>query len=201
MKFLSLDIETTGLDRDLDQVIEFGAIIEDTNNQLSFEEIPKFHAIIKHERYSGSEFAINMNQRIFKILADRVLIRNEEEKIQYDLKHNICSVHELARDFYNWAYRELKTGVGYNEPIVATVAGKNYSGFDGQFLSRIPEWNDLFRFKHRALDPAVLYWNPTLDTELPSLDECLKRAGIDDFVSHNAVEDAMQIIKVLRKKY
>jgi len=201
MKFLSLDIETTGLDRDLDQVIEFGAIIEDTNNQLSFEEIPKFHAIIKHKRYSGSAFAINMNQRIFKILADRVLIRNEEEKNQYDLKHNICSVHELARDFYNWVYHELKTGVGYNESIVATVAGKNYNGFDGQFLSRIPEWNDLFRFKHRVLDPATLYWNPALDTELPSLDECLKRAGIDEFVSHNAVEDAWQVIRVLREMY
>ena len=48
MKYLSLHTETTGLDRDLDQVIEIGAIIEDTNNPLPFDEIPKFHAIVKY---------------------------------------------------------------------------------------------------------------------------------------------------------
>lgn len=201
MKYISLDIETTGLDRELDQVLEIGAIIEDTNNPLSFKESPKFHAIIKHDRYSGGAFAINMNQRIFKIHADRILIRDEDEKILYDDKHNICRVDEIARDFYNWLYAELKPNVTYGEKIVATVAGKNFAGFDSPFLGKLPEWNKFFRFRHRVLDPASLYWNAILDTELPSLEKCLERAGLPTEVTHDAVEDSWQVIEVLRKKY
>ena len=39
MKYISIDIETTGLDRDLCQVLSIGAVIEDTNNikPLEFE--------------------------------------------------------------------------------------------------------------------------------------------------------------------
>ncbi len=50
MKYLSIDIETTGLDPLKDQLLSFGAIIEDTENPLPFDEIPKFHAAIKRNR-------------------------------------------------------------------------------------------------------------------------------------------------------
>lgn len=70
MKYVSIDIETTGLDREKHQVLEVGAIIEDTNNPLPFDEIPRFKCIIGWEELMGSVFAINMNSRIVKILAE-----------------------------------------------------------------------------------------------------------------------------------
>ena len=36
MRYVSIDIETTGLDRQNDQVLEVGAVIEDTDKQLDF---------------------------------------------------------------------------------------------------------------------------------------------------------------------
>ena len=43
MKYISIDIETTGLDPENCQILSIGAVIEDTLNQLPFEELPTFH--------------------------------------------------------------------------------------------------------------------------------------------------------------
>ena len=204
MKYLSLHTETTGLDRDLDQVIEIGAIIEDTNNPLPFDEIPKFHAIVKHDRYSGGAYAINMNARVFKILAERVKIRNVEEKYEFDFRNNICSQELVALYMYSWMVDNLMMTSPHwtwKDAITVTVAGKNIAAFDMPFLNRLPEFKKLFRFRHRMIDPATLYWNPMLDTELPSLEQCLERAGLPSEVVHDAVQDAWQVVQVLRKKY
>ena len=34
MRYISIDLETTGLDSENNQIIEFGAVLEDTNNIL-----------------------------------------------------------------------------------------------------------------------------------------------------------------------
>ena len=46
-----------------------------------------------------------------------------------------------------------------------------------------------------------MYINFKNDTELPSLDECMKRAEIESDVTHVAIQDAWHVVKVLRKKY
>lgn len=203
MEYLSLDIETTGLDREQDQVLEIGAIIENTHNILPFDEMPKFHAIIKHDRYSGGAYAINLNQRIFKILADRVVIYDNDEKVRYDTKYNIVSVDNVVRSFYNWCTQNLQNKPKNGQtPVTSVVAGKNFASFDGPFLNNIPEWTKYFRFAHRTLDPATLFTDFMLDQKPPSLEKCLERAGIEDtVVTHDAVQDAWQVIEVLRTKY
>jgi inhibitor of KinA sporulation pathway (predicted exonuclease) len=40
-----------------------------------------------------------------------------------------------------------------------------------------------------------------LDKVPPSLDTCLERAGIQSVVTHKALDDARDVIRVLRKKY
>ena len=77
------------------------------------------------------------------------------------------------------------------------MAGKNYSGFDKRFLEKLEGWNTI-KFSHRVIDPSILYMDWDNDTELPNLDECLKRANINKTVSHNALDDAMDIVNLLR---
>ena len=48
MIYLSIDLETTGLEKDRYQILSFGAILEDTEKKLPYDEIPKFHAAILH---------------------------------------------------------------------------------------------------------------------------------------------------------
>ena len=201
MEYISIDIETTGLDRENDQVLEIGAIIEDTYNPLPFDKIPKFHAIIEHDRYEGGAYAINMNQRIFKILAEQP--RTEHELNQYVTKHNIVQADGVVIDFYYWCTQHLQNKPKDTQtPVKCVVAGKNYIDFDKPFLHRLPEWNKYFAFHRRALDPGTLFTDFIMDKNPPSLEQCLERAGIEDtVVTHDAIKDSWQVIQVLRTKY
>lgn len=69
MKYVSIDIETTGLNPEKCQVLQIGAVIEDTSNPLPFEELPKFNCIVEHDDYLGQPTALKMNSWIFEILS------------------------------------------------------------------------------------------------------------------------------------
>jgi DNA polymerase III epsilon subunit-like protein len=188
-KYVSIDIETTGVDPENNQILEIGAIIEDVNNLFSFDEIPKFKRILRHPIYSGAAFAINMNQRIFKELAKE----RSDEKITYPG----LVVQEFA-DFL------LANGfdVPENEKRIKIVAaGKNFSSFDRMFLQKLPNWKAKITTGHRTLDPGMMYLDFKKDANTPSLKLCKERAGVAGEVTHNALEDAWDVIQVLRPFY
>ena len=188
MRYVSIDIETTGLDRDNDQIIEFGAIIEDTKKPQSYEDSPKFHAYLKYDRYCGGAYALALNQRIFDILA-----KGEDDDIMVST--------ELVPKFMEFLSL-------YGICGKFTVAGKNFRDFDHEFLINHHRyvnvdwvWDKFIRTERRVLDPAVLFWNPLEDKVLPNQDTCLQRAGIEGKVDHTALGDAWQVIQLLRNKY
>lgn len=198
MIYVSIDIETTGLDRENDQVLEVGAVIEDTEKQLYFEEVPKFNAIINHKRLSGSPYALNLNARIVEILKN--IPRNGDEKFEYIRKHNIINPEDLGLALFTFLTSNgiVETTHGDVEII---VAGKNFDTFDKPFLENIPNFTDYIKLGHRCIDPAVLYLDFIRDTKIPSLDECKRRGGINGEVTHLALDDAWDVVKVLREKY
>ena len=69
MKYVSIDIETSGLDTENNQILSIGAIVEDTKKKLPFDEIPKFHCIVLQRSINGSPFALNMNAEIIKYMS------------------------------------------------------------------------------------------------------------------------------------
>ena len=98
MQFISLDIETTGLNPLKGQVIQFGAIIEDTDKKLSYEEIPKFEFLLEHSMYSSDRtFALHMHQALFKRLADADFLNKEQKRDK-----GIISIDELSESFGLW---------------------------------------------------------------------------------------------------
>ena len=48
------------------------------------------------------------------------------------------------------------------------------------------------------IDPAILCMDWTTDAGLPNLAECMKRAGIEGVVTHDALQDAIDVVRVLR---
>ena len=55
---------------------------------------------------------------------------------------------------------------------------------------------------HRVIDVGNLYIDFKNDDSIPNLEECKKRAGIENTtVSHKAVEDARDVVLTLREKY
>lgn len=203
MLYFSLDLETTGLDFDSDQIIEFGAIFEDPNIQHSFEEIPKFKRIIRYKKYNGSAVAINMNARIFKILAEYEM-KPKAEKEEFAKLHNIIAPENLMDEFQAFV---IQCYLKYDLPVPAggiNVAGKNFGTFDLRFIeAHKRDWlfQGSLKIKNRIADPGPLFVNWYTDENIPGLLECKEKAGVKGVVTHDALEDAWDVIQVLRKKY
>lgn len=201
MKYLSIDLETTGLDWDNCQILEFGAVLEDTNNKIPLEELPTYHAYIKHPggNVYGNMFALNLNAGIIEKL------KNERD---YKDQYNYVKIEDLADDFLFWLHSqnfELKAKYeGTDKEYKCTtinVAGKNFNGFDRHFLDRVPGFSKKIRMRTRVIDPAVLFTDWENDESLPSLNTCNSRIGHNVDVQHLAVDDAMDVVRLMRKVY
>lgn len=175
--YISIDIETTGLNPETCQILEIGAVYEDWTTPI--EQLPTFHCYVLHDLIVGQPYALQMNHRILKAIADRVV--------------GCIHVYNVARTFNNWLNKYWPC----DKSIVS--AGKNFAGFDRQFLTRLPKWN--IKFKHRTIDPAMLYWKPGHDEVPPSTETCMERANITGTVAHTAVEDAQLVIRLIRRAY
>lgn len=194
MKYVSIDLETTGLDPDTCDVIEFAAVVDDTlKPDVPVEQLPHYRRLVRREVYRGEPYALAMHGDLMREAA------NEE--------HAGCIAPEMLHvDFEQWAVEVGILNADRRGKILA--AGKNFAGFDLRFLRRLPSaspwlnamnvkapWDKLF--SHRVLDPAMLF---TLaeDERPPSLEQCLDRAGFVKTVSHQALDDARDVVRCIR---
>jgi len=202
LKYISIDIETTGLDTEQHQILEFGAVYEDTNNILPLEKLPKFHAYITHPdgMLTGNIFAFDLNADIIKKLINQKELED---------KYKFVKPEHLAHDFLFWLFdlgfeMDIKNKNKKNEYFCSeliNIAGKNFEGFDRKFLNKIPNFSKYIRIRKRILDPAIICVDWKNDTFLPSLEECNKRVGYMGDVKHNAIDDALDVIRILRTRY
>lgn len=183
MKFVSIDVETTGLDADNCDLLEVGAVIDDTNApDVPLDDLPKFHGYIVRKNYKGEPYALSMHAEIFRRIA-------KKEK-----PYNYYTPDDLLWSFSDFLLINFPN-LGKNK---ITVAGKNYQNLDKVFLSKMPESNYLEILHHRVIDPAMWFWNPFEDNELPSSKTCLERAGFKNEVAHTALEDAKMVVNLIR---
>lgn len=186
LKYISIDIETLGLDWNTCDMIEFGAVIDDLMTPL--EECPRFHCYLPKELYRGQPYAMSMHATILRRIAVR------EEGWSY------IPAEYLGESFANWLVSNGYERDQYDK-ISINAAGKNFGSFDNNFLNLCPAFNDHIRVAHRVVDPAMLYLDPKTDKKLPDSKTCLQRAGVDKPVAHTAVEDALDVCYLLRKKW
>lgn len=198
MKYVSIDIETTGLNPEKCQILQIGAIIEDTNHVVHYDDLPKFSCIVEHDEYSGQPTALSMNSWIFEILAG-LEGKVKDAKLAYRKEHNILPVGLVARSFQMWLINNGMIPEFINEPVKITAAGKNFGSFDKLFLQKLPNWGSSVQIRQRIIDPAVLVTDWKNDETLPNLNSCMKRLGIDGEVTHDALADAWDVIRVIRK--
>lgn len=225
MKYVSIDIETTGIDSEQDEILSIGLVIEDTLIDTPIDELPSLHLMIIRDRLKGNVFALDMNRDIVKLLRD-YQVANKEARVLLGETHGVKFVDEteVVEEIFDFLYlnnmvnskwyslefgKHMKMKDGNMIPILGmkphqttiTAAGKNFGTFDKLFIEKLPRWNRFFRFRQRILDPAILFTDWKEDSELPNLSTCLKRAGFNDVVTHDAVDDAKDVIRVLRTKY
>lgn len=182
MRFLSIDIETTGLDEEYCQVLEIGAVLGDLTN-TPVDNLPYTRLRLCYEKLVGQPVALAMNA---KLIADMDRRAGPYPYIYPD---------QAWSYFSEW----LECSVPGFWGTKLTVAGKNYGTFDRRFLAKLPRWHTE-RFHHRTIDPAVLFWHPATDEVLPDTQECIRRAGLSwDLGSlHSALDDARLVVELVR---
>lgn len=132
MKYVSIDIETTGLDPDTCQVLEVAMVLEDTQNCIPLQELSHITVQLLHPVLKGERFALDMNRGL--------ILNNEHNGIPPEEAWDL-----LCITINDW------TGGG--EKLIA--AGKNVAGFDLQFFPQ-----DIRRmFSHRTIDPGSVLLN------------------------------------------
>jgi DNA polymerase III alpha subunit (gram-positive type) len=104
MRYCSIDCETTGLNRETCQILEIGAIIEDCGNPLPFDKLPKRRIVIDRHQVTGEPYAINMNARIFKMLAQAQDIKDKVERDAFKEANGIVSEDGAVRMLWEFLY-------------------------------------------------------------------------------------------------
>lgn len=190
MRYCSIDIETTGLSVSECDILEFGAVLDDLTENKNIDSLPVFHCYFVKERYIGEPQALAMHSKIF----EKIAARGEEE--------NRKKYHYLSAEKFGNTFKQFLVVNGYeteSDRVVINVAGKNFGIFDFQFLKYKTDFEKHIKVRHTILDPAILYLKSS-DERMPGLSECKKRAGLFDTVYHDAVNDAKDVVSLMRQK-
>lgn len=223
MKYVSIDIETTGIDNENTQTLSIGLVVEDTVDIKPIEELPKLEIAIIRERIEGEIFAINMNRQLIADILEYKLARTEEERKEIVVRTGREYMYEedVTKRIFQFLFEhgaldgkfdmngtiEVVNGKSYPaltskmKPYYFNAAGKNFANFDNKFLERLPRWKQCLKARGRTLDPSVLYIDWKKDESAPGLSLCKERAGLGNVVTHNAIEDAMDVVMLFRKFY
>ncbi len=193
MKFAGLDIETTGLDRELDQVLQLAIVLEDTTKaEIPVEELPTFEALICHDRLSGNPYALNMNREIVELLATAQPGPVDFRGRRVEVFANKAAVIFAAIE---WLQAHYTNGGPLEKPRKFVAAGKNAGGFDLPFMG--PDFQN--RFHHRVIDVGSValganrdFWQKDSPPGMRELHD-----GVE--ATHDALEDARDVIRLLRK--
>ncbi len=190
MKYLSVDIETTGTNIAVDKVLEVAFVLEDTLEPKELEDLPRLHlyTIDQCNSYTVSPFTAQLHKDIWARFVDfNPLLLNEVE-----IFDDVTFPWRVSKILVSW----LNTLGLHDWKIV--FAGKNASGFDLPFLRKYCRLVEL-KISHRTLDPTIKFVDWEKDIEPPNLTECLRRAGMKPTNLHSAVGDALDVIRLMRE--
>lgn len=192
-KYLSIDLESTGLDQDC-LIVEFAAIPFCTDPQ----EIRKDLAISFYIKCPPfDEIKQSLNEWVQENMKD-VLVKAYQEGIDpQDFRPKMQAYLEST---------EIKNYFGADERII--IFGKSINAIDLPFLNRDLGWEFMRKyFSHRTNDLTsnVYAWidMKLLPPECESGSELMKFVGLGD-VAHTAFEDAYNTAKMyldLLKKF
>lgn len=179
LKYVALDVETTGRDPSKHQVLELALVVE-TDWATPVADLPCLRLTVDHPLICGELKALAMNR---------------------DLLAEICQRGGDANRRDAWGKVRLFLSKFFRSDEKVTVAGKNAAGFDLPFCKATFEGWERRRFYHRVLDVGSLYVDPFADACLPDTAECMRRAGLPGAVPHTALDDARLVVQMVRRHF
>jgi oligoribonuclease (3'-5' exoribonuclease) len=174
--YLAIDIETTGLNPTLHQIIEIGAVLN--INGTPIMECPSFEMLVKHGTIVGSPKALKMNSALIERMAngEGTQVGDVGDRL-YDWLHNLCRTYRINQ-FH--------------------LLGKNVGSFDRPFLEKLYDWPfDLFSYRY--LEIGSMYATPEGMQGQAELSKQFK--GIFPGGEHEALFDARVSLALARTKW
>ena len=184
--YIALDIETTGLDPDIYQVLEI-ALVADVPG-LCVRDCPVFHAVIDPGgSIIGDPPALAMNAALIASIG-----RGNCEKRDRVMK-------DLDRWLTDVTPRDSSGCPTERKPY--TLLGKNVGSFDWQFVKRLPGF-PVHRFDYRFMDVGSLYAEAS---GLCSQADLVAKQSVTAYAipgkEHEAVFDARVSLALARSKW
>lgn len=182
MIILSIDTETTAIDPKDGQLLSLGAVAYDTvtNNNLGI-----FHGCVNYSSFYGSPIALSMNSELLRYIGEK-----KGEDI-YNSPHNLFV-----------AFGEFLSNLDFDKQLRVTLCGKNFLSFDEKWLDHV--CNEVYGYTFRGTFDQVTFTRRYLDVgpmfaimsdeEVPNLQLCMERVGIKQTVTHNALQDARDVL-------
>jgi oligoribonuclease (3'-5' exoribonuclease) len=167
-QFVAIDLETTGLDTQRDQILQIGAVAFDPKT----EEQVEFMTLVKHDRYEGDAYALQMNANILWQLA------------REDHPREAVAIRMLGEFLDKLTF----------SPTYAV--GFNVGQFDIAFLRKAGLKG---RFHHRCIDLTTLFLDPK--TGEPGNSHNTSMEHFKREVTHDALQDARDAAELFRRKW
>jgi len=178
--YLALDIETTGLDPDQNQILEIGAVFNNPSERVI--DCEAFAMLVNPGTIVGDPFALVMNIDLLQAIAD-----NDGAAVPT----------EAAIDFLMDWLVDIRQTYGVDK---FHLLGKNVGGFDLQFLKKVRGWrNDFFHYRH--LEVGSMYATPEGIDGQGELSENVAHAYEIEGRQHSALYDARVSLALARHKW
>lgn len=196
MRYLSIDTETTGLNRKKCSAVQVAAVIENTEvaHMFGVDKLPSISitfaspsAGLYWESYAAQ---MHRDSGLYAdIIAPQAPIDFDNYRRANDGRHLSQRVLTATSAEHGWLIFEDWLTEQFGGTKVH-VAGKNFGGFDAHF---IPD-HIMGHFKHRYIDPGSLFMDWRVGP--PGLADLIDRP-----VAHTALEDARDVVAVCRRTY
>lgn len=182
MIILSIDTETTAIDPKDGQLLSLGAVAYDT---VKNENLGVFHGCVNYPSFYGEPIALSMNAELLRYIG---------EGKGDDIYNNLDSLFT--------AFGEFLSELVFDKQLKVTLCGKNFLSFDEKWLDAkcdetyrytFRQTFDQVTFTRRYLDVGPMFAIMT-DEEVPNLQLCMYRAGMKQTVTHNAQQDARDVL-------
>jgi hypothetical protein len=206
--YVSLDVETTGLDPVNDTLLSIGMVFDDGRPDTKIDMMPKVHLGIRlDEMPPGNDYALNLNKDLISYLMGNVENNEAHDILRKDLQvgskgDTLGEVMHFI-DHANKIVKDWDEANGVDRPENIQLLTKNGEKLDIPFMTNFfangtTVKTDWFRnlISHRGMDVGPMYV-PRYGKNV-SLSQINKDLGIRP-VTHNALQDAIDNVKALRE--
>lgn len=214
MKYISLDLETTGSNPWTCAPLMVSMVLEDTTVNAPVDQLPHATFVVDPWAKDVDDDLEFITEPTAMLMNGWLLAKIEHARgMRWDKLQGLCgqevgdavikrarmiscpapviSLTAMDDELYAFLVR-----CGFRDEKV-TVAGKNVGGFDAQILKRLcPQTFDAFHYSY--LDVGSMGWDPSQDSKVPSLQKLAERHGIQ-YDAHDAYGDAKAVIELIRR--